>query len=197
MKVDRTITNSEGVRLLDGLRLVELGQKQHYNGCTTAKAVSMAEAASTCFESLSISNPTQFSVFGDFEKSFDLTYLEVTDQMKAAYNDFYRSAEDGAYGLAFLLLENFLDLVPCLQSARGNGFDYHLGRESEKSLLGYEPVARMEATGILKESKQNSVEKRFKEKLKRFEKYPENSTPAYVVVVEYSKSKAKVGKVNV
>ena len=81
------------------------------------------------------------------------------------------------------------------KSAKDNGFDYHMGYEAQDDFLNFSPIARLEVSGILKVSKNNSMEKRYNSKVKQIQSYS-NDSPAYVVIVGYNESMAKVGAFN-
>ena len=51
-------------------------------------------------------------------------------------------------------------------------------------------AARLEISGILKESRTNTIEKRLKDKMKQTEQSDETCLPAYISIIEFGKPKA-------
>lgn len=173
----------------------ELSRK-NFHGCNSTMANVMIESASVCFNKHFSESQVSFSVTGDFSQNFVLKYKSVDNSMIATYNDADEAAEKGAYAIAFCIIEKFTGLKPMFKSAKNNGFDYYMGYEVPDDFLNFSPIARLEVSGILKVSKNNSMEKRFNNKVKQIQSYTGNS-PAYVVIVGYNESIAKVGAFNV
>ena len=73
------------------------------------------------------------------------------------------------------------------RSCKGDGFDYWMGYRDDMLL---NRVARLEISGILKESSSNTVEKRLQIKKKQTEQSDSCCLPAYISIVEFSELKA-------
>lgn len=174
--------------------LTELENKNYY-GCNKNMLATMTESASVCFYKHNHSNPVYCSSKGDFKKDYVIKYKVVDDSMLATYNDRDRAVEDGSYSIAFAIIEDHTGLQPVFRSAKGNGFDYRIGEKAD-NIIGFEPKARLEVSGIFQSKNNNSIENRFKEKADRLSKY-KDSSPAYIVIVEYSKPQIMVGGLNV
>ena len=174
--------------------LTELENK-NYHGCNSNMLAMMTEAASVCFNKHNHSNPVCCSAKGIFTKDYIINYKTVDDSMLATYNDRDRAVEDGSYSIAFAIIEGYTGLKPWLKSAKGNGFDYHVGIDCN-NIIRFKPIARLEVSGIFKSNSNNSIENRYKEKVDRLSKY-EDSSPVYIVIVVYSKPQIKVGGLNV
>lgn len=179
---------------ISNIDLTQLENK-NYNGCNKNMLATMTESASVCFAEHKHNNPINCYIEGLFINNCDIKYKVVDDSMKATYNDRDRAVEDGSYSIAFAIIEAYTGLQPVLKSAKGNGFDYHMGNKAD-NLVGFEPKARLEVSGIFHSKSNSTIEKRYKEKFDRLSKY-NISSPAYIVIVEYSKPLIKVGGLNV
>ncbi|MBF0457952.1 MAG: hypothetical protein HQK99_08670 [Nitrospirae bacterium] len=155
-------------------------------GCGLA----FAESAGVCFEEQGHYDSVELRVEGDFEESFRLALPEVTDQMRRCYADKERATEDGAYGVAIMLILNLTDYTVVEKSRKGTAFDYWLGKKDD-----YDPFnkqARLEVSGILK-GNDSDINYRSKNKLTRLQKQV-NSLPAFIIIVEFSKPKSNIKK---
>lgn len=170
-------------------------ENQDYFGCKKSLLTTMTESASVCFNNSNHKNPVNCIADGLFTKDYIIKYKAVDESMKATYNDRDRAVEDGSYSIAFAVIEAHTGLQPMLKSAKGNGFDYRLGKKTD-NILGFDPKVRLEVSGIFHSKSSSTIEKRYKEKLDRLSKY-DISSPAYIVIVEYSKPLIKVGGLNV
>lgn len=101
-----------------------------------------------------------------------------------SHKDLPAAAEQGAYGIAFLLAEEFTDFVVIERSSKGTGFDYYLGRGSE---YPFQQAARLEVSGIV--SAPAAVDARVKAKMKQTDR-SKGTLPAYVAVVEFGQPKS-------
>ena len=82
------------------------------------------------------------------------------------------------------------DFTVIERSRKGTGFDYLLG---EKHGDFYDPKARMEVSGISKETSTNTVLARYQAKVKQTDKSDDTMFPAYISIVEFSTPKALFG----
>jgi hypothetical protein len=92
------------------------------------------------------------------------------------------------------LLKNTPNYTIIEKSRYGDGVDYWLGKENE---IPFHNSARIEISGILKESEQNSLNKRFENKTRQTNKSDETRLPAYISIIEISTPKAIFAKINV
>ncbi|MBF0556210.1 MAG: hypothetical protein HQK96_16950 [Nitrospirae bacterium] len=110
--------------------------------------------------------------------------------MRSCYCDKESATEDGAYGVAIMLILNLTDYTVIEKSRKGNAFDYWLGKKDD-----YDPFnkqARLEVSGIRKGS-DNDINNRSKIKLDRLQKR-ESPLPAFIIIVEFSKPKSNIKK---
>lgn len=124
------------------------------------------------------------------EKSIDLVKVKKTYNREDA-------VEYGAEAISFLLIRELTEYTAIERAATGTGIDYWLGRKkrSGKNIFTYSD-ARLEVSGILKETDSNTVVKRIKEKLKQT--HPTDDTfPVFISVVEFSQPHAQMVLKNV
>ncbi len=151
---------------------------------------SCAEAASVCLENQKhISGTTTMTVCGDFEIDVALTWNTVTDQMISSHRDYQDATENGAYGIAALLVDSFTDMTLVEKSWKGTGFDYWLG-EKKMSYDLFQNKAKLEVSGILCGTDRD-VLTRTNVKLKQVDRSNKN-LPAFIVVVEYNMPQSRV-----
>lgn len=149
--------------------------------------VAMVEAASVCLCDQRHSNGVDFKVNGEFKQTFSLHWPKVTPQMKAAWNDLEIATENGAYGIAILLLKKLASLPAILQSRKKTGFDYWLTDGSGNF------DARLEVSGILNGTASN-IQSRLKKKLKQTDPSDDTSLPAYAAIIEFSTPTSSIAK---
>ena len=89
---------------------------------------SMAEAAAVCLHDQGHRPGVEMPVTGSYQSRFRVIWGEVTEQMVRSWADPEFATEQGAYGLAALLIEALSDLTVLERSRKGTGFDYWLLR---------------------------------------------------------------------
>lgn len=164
-----------------------------YPGLTEAQGMVLAEAAYVCLSDQGHLTETCLEINGDIEHKAILCSSVATQQMKNTHNDEQCATEDGASGIAILILKKFKNLIVLQRSRKGRGFDYWLGKDNGSS--NFDEQFALEVTGI--RNGKERVNERLNSKLKRFERYEsrnnENeSINKYVVVIEFSKPLAKI-----
>jgi hypothetical protein len=110
--------------------------------------------------------------------------------IRKAYN-LDDAVEFGAEAIALLLIREKTEYTTIERAVRGTGIDYWLGNKNEnsKNLFSMRD-ARLEISGILKESKSNTVKNRIKTKLKQIQ--PSNHTfPVFISIIEFGNPKAE------
>lgn len=117
----------------------------------------------------------------------------VSHQMRKSHADLVQASEFGACAIAFLVVREVLDLVPVEQAERGTHVDFYLTpKRLEKSMdetLIFNQKARLEVSGLLKESQYNTVDGRTKAKLDRLEG---DGFPTFVAIVEFGGPRSKI-----
>jgi hypothetical protein len=94
---------------------------------------------------------------------------EITDEILSSWNDAREATEFGATALAILLLVKNTDFQHFIRAYQGTGIDYWLGkgRYNKKELPFTSRDGRLEISGILKESKGNTLNMRVTKKRNR------------------------------
>lgn len=115
---------------------------------------------------------------------------------KNGYKEEKKFTEKGAEAISFLLAMQYTEYEILEEALIGTGIDYWLGygENHEK----YDPLnffnARLEISGILRESPTNSFKKRIEQKKKQTNASNNTGLPAYVSVIEFSNLKAHISK---
>jgi hypothetical protein len=148
----------------------------------------MAEAAAVCLEDQGHPEAAHLAVQGGYTTSFRLIRPSVTEQMRRSYNDAEVATENGAYGVAILLIRELAGFTVVEKSRKGTGFDYWLGRDEEHP---FQNKARLEVSGI-RRGDDNTVRARVNEKRKQTRRSDPSLLQAYVIIVEFSRPLAHV-----
>ena len=157
-------------------------------GITPAYGQTLAEAASVCLEEQGHASPTEIQVFGHFESPGKLEWNIPSDQSRRCWNDDGYATEQGAYGIAALLVEH-CGLEVVLRSKKKTGFDFWLGPLNEENTL-FQVLARLEVSGI-RSGDATTIDTRVRQKLKQTSP-SDGKLPAIVVVVEFGNPIAKI-----
>jgi len=130
-------------------------------------------------------------VYGEQRETVEIRWTgEVTGELRKAYGDLVRATDNGAVALALLLIREFTEYTTVEQAAIGTTIDYYLSAKPPNSTLIFNNTARLEVSGILWESKTNTVDSRVKSKLERLK--ADNGLPTFIVVVEFSQPWTKM-----
>ena len=112
-----------------------------------------------------------------------------SDTIGRTYADEQSCVERAAVSVSILLALQQTPYTIIERARRGTGFDYMLG---DKNDIFFLPKARLEVSGISKETHGNTIGSRFKGKKAQVEKaHYMAELPAYVSIVEFSTPKAK------
>jgi len=162
-------------------------------GVTPAFGDALAEAGAICFDSQNHSVGVELKVNGTFEARYQVFWQQVTDQMLRCWNDAEYTTEQGAYGVAFLLVLDLTEYTVIEKARKGSGFDYWLGRGEDSRRLPFQNVARLEVSGI-RSGDDSLVRARVSEKLRQVAPSDITKLPAYILVVEFGSPLSKVVK---
>jgi hypothetical protein len=159
------------------------------------RAATFAEACAVCLNyhkhPYGVVLSTQLTTNNTTEYKFEIQNWGIVDTiMIASWQDPKEVAEDGATGLAFLLIYELTNFTVIERSWGGTGVDYWLGYKDD---ILFERKARLEISGLL-EASSSRVKARVKEKLKQTKLSDSLENPAYIIVVEFSKPLAQVVK---
>lgn len=153
-----------------------------------ALGISLAEAAGVCLESQGHSSDVELQVLGFINGTFSLSWPQITEQARRAWNDDRTATEWGAAGVAALLVDRNLPHTPIEVSRQGTGFDFWLGSESDSP---FEATAILEVSGV-RRGNSSVVGRRVREKLRQVEKSLNLGLATYIVVIEFGTPLAEV-----
>ena len=113
---------------------------------------------------------------------------EVNDALLLSHFDEKRTTDFGAMGVAVLLASKLTNYTHFISSPTNNGYDFEL--LTDDNGVNFIP-ARLEISGIRRETPQNTVESRLKTKEKQILNSANDGTICYISIIEFSKPKAK------
>lgn len=157
---------------------------------TPAFGAALAEAGAICLNDQGHALGAFIRVVGSYNRSFALFWAMPTDQMRRCWNDVDYTTEQGAYGIALMLMQRLTGFTVVERSRRGTGFDYWLGEASDGAGLPFQKLARLEVSGIRRGSR-SQIQARVTLKLAQVQTSGELE-PAYVAVIEFSQPLAWV-----
>lgn len=149
----------------------------------------MAEAAGVCLESQGHTPGARLAVSGGNRRSYSLQWPPINAQSRRTWNDPEEATENGAGGIAALLIIQETGYVPIERSMKGAGIDYWLGDADDATDLEYK--ARLEVSGI-RRGDNRTVRARMQQKLAQTDPSDPSGLPAYVIVVEFGRPQAEV-----
>lgn len=153
-------------------------------GLTPVYSAALAEASAVCLASQGHDSGVVLEVTGDMTETLCLHWPEVTEQMQRCWHDEEYTTEQGAYGIACLLIQRLTPFTIIERSIKGTGFDYWLGDKADPAALPFQRRVRLEVSGI-RRGNANRIRARVEQK-KRQTQRSDGSLPAYVIVVEFS-----------
>ena len=100
-------------------------------------------------------SPTSISIDGMEKENMDILWKDTfNEQMDRCYADHQDNTEMAAIGISVLLAKQITGYTIISRSRKGTGFDYTLGDCNDEL---YIPKARLEISGIEKESLVNTI----------------------------------------
>lgn len=154
----------------------------------------LSENCIVAMENNNHSSGCKLSVTGDSTLDFQISWAKTVN--KAGYKEEKKITEHAAETIAFFLTKSLTEYSVVEESRIGTGVDYWLGYNSSSEK--YDPKnffqARLEISGINKETPTNTLEKRVKEKKEQTKPTDHLKLPAYISVVEFSTPKAHFSK---
>ncbi len=150
----------------------------------------LAFAAAVCLEDRRHAQGVMLSVRGNFEEELALRWPATSDQVLREWGDSQEATENGAVGVAILLIATLTDYHIVQRSYKNTGIDYWLGLKEDRL---FQQAARLEVSGI-RRGDNKQVDARVNTKLKQTERSERSGLPAFVVVVEFGEPVAVVVK---
>ena len=179
-------------RILFGVESITLESITSINALALGYATAMLEAAIVCFNDQGHSSNTILPVtISGEEDKVELVlewYLDISDNIQKSYQEPNRTTDYGAMCVAVLLSINLIENCSAVEPTIGNnGFDFYLcDEDDELNFL----IARLEVSGIRKETARNTVAKRVKVKKTQTSRSDHSGLPAYICVTEFGAPKA-------
>jgi hypothetical protein len=136
----------------------------------------------------------KLTVEGDTKTDFNLEWNK--NVKTAGYKEPKKIIEHAAETISFFLSSKFTEYKVVEEALIGTGIDYWLGYDELHKQYNSKNFiqARLEISGINKESITNSLKRRVKEKKEQSKTSDYSKLPAYISVVEFSTPKAFFGK---
>ena len=149
----------------------------------------MAEAASVCLDDQGHHSGVNMEVDGNYSQDFEVSFATPTDQMKRTWADEEFATEQGAYGIAALLVEELTAFRLVERSRKGTGFDYWLSDQGDSGPL-FQYKLRLEVSGIRNDTG-GQINSRIKLKTRQIRGVP-SRLPGIVVVVEFGAPQSRM-----
>jgi hypothetical protein len=170
---------------------LELGRLREGYPCLTPESgLRLARAGSICLEERKHTRGVSLGVTGDYKTEVSLGWPETNEQVRREWSDPQEATENGACGIAILLVGVLTDYHVVQRSWKGTGFDYWLGLKDD---LMFQNAARLEVSGIRKGGIK-LIESRVNTKMNQVKRSDSLKIPAFVVVVEFDCPIAAVHK---
>lgn len=127
-------------------------------------------------------SPTPLNISGITEQTSLLHWEDnYTEQMARTHADMQETTELAAVCVSIAVTQKITGYTVIERSRKGTGFDYVLG-DAEECFF---PKARLEISGIAKESLTNTIEGRFRQKALQTSVSDNTNLPAYISIVEF------------
>lgn len=102
------------------------------------------------------------------------------------------AVEYGAEAVSMVAIYEFTPYRAIGRSVKTTGIDYRLSTNKNPAILFTNEDARLEISGILRETSNNGIQKRLRQKARQSMQSDDTKLPVYVVVVEFSVPMARM-----
>ena len=160
-------------------------------GLTPSIGAYFAEAAATCLEEQAHSPGVWMKLDGDCDHRLKVLWLidGNRNQRMRAWGDPDVATEQGAYGIAALIVATLSEYTILERSRKGTGFDYWLGKKDSVMPL-FQDKARLEVSGM-RRGDDRAVEARVRAK-ERQVRPSDARLPILVAVIEFGSPRTRV-----
>jgi hypothetical protein len=166
--------------------------KDGFPGITPILGATCYEACMVCLHRNNHADGVLLELHGDNKATISLVWEDhFDDQTDRAWQDQEYTTEHGAICISVMLIKKCTDYTIIERSRKSTGFDYWLGKKDE---IPFQNSARLEISGIFKETEQNTIGKRLKIKKKQTNQSDETRLPAYISIIEFGKPQAIFAK---
>ncbi|OZI05092.1 hypothetical protein BWI93_27280 [Siphonobacter sp. BAB-5385] len=175
-------------KLFVTMSIVVLEDFSRVSSLTPGYCSHMAESAAHCLYSQGHASGISLAVSNqDGDTSLELKWNIPNDErLNKTYRDRKKTTDFGAMAITVHMVCEYTPFDEILLSETGDGVDMWLSNTNESFGLG----ARLEISGILKETQTNKPQYRLSVKKKQTEASDSTNIPAYVSIVEFSKPAA-------
>jgi len=171
---------------MDTLRLSDI--KQGLPGISRIEGANLYENCIVALHNCGHSSPVTLHVEGLNKTEYSILWEEsFNETLERTYKDEQSLIERAAVCLGVSIALKQTPFTVIERSRKGTGFDYMLG---DKDDIFFMPKARLEISGINKESTKNRLSTRYRAKAKQTQKSRQTMLPAYVSVIEFATPKA-------
>jgi hypothetical protein len=165
--------------------------KDGLNNISPAFGTLFAEAAAVRLTLGGHKSGVILSIQGDFKEDFVLEWSQEIGQIeKNSWGDLKEAVEYGATAISMLLMLDLTTFDSFKREDQLEGTDFELRNQSKSSIK--DEKAKLEISGILKETQENKVNIRVKIKERKIKKRGNPNQQVYIVVVEFGTPKAKI-----
>jgi hypothetical protein len=166
--------------------------KRGFPGISVALCNVCYEASMVCLHRNNHTDGVLLALNGNVETTVILNWEDYfNEQIDRAWQDQHYCTEHGAVCLSVMLVKEYTEYTIIERSRIGTGFDYWLAKDDD---ILFQKSARLEISGIFKESESNTADKRFAIKTKQTNQSDETKLPAYISIIEFSNPKAIFAK---
>ncbi|MCL6648339.1 MAG: hypothetical protein K6U89_08405 [Chloroflexi bacterium] len=160
-------------------------------GITSHVGAYYAEAATVCLEEADHHSGVQLRIDGDCDHVLRLLWNSSgnTEQRDRSWHDDQEATENGAYGIAVLLITELADYTVVERAQKGPGFDFWLGKKDSADTF-FQDKARLEVSGI-RRGDDRIIAARVRRKMEQISR-SDREAPGVVVVVEFGSPRARV-----
>lgn len=179
--------------------IVDLGELPMVTRAVTPSvAGTMREACIISLDSHGHCSGVQFTVVnGGKAEMVNIVWSDqITQEMRNYFRDGKYNVDHAACAISLMIVPAFTEFTAAVKSRGGDGVDFFL--VGSDPTLFFNGGAYLEVSGILAESKTNSVDSRIQTKTKRIRKLPGSpinqgdDSPIYICVVEFSRPWSKL-----
>ena len=170
-------------------RIISLSDsKKGFPGIEPASAHYFYNACMVCLHLSNHSSNVLMELMGDNNCTIQLQWDNYfNEQIERSFKDIDEATEFGAICITAMLVIEFTGYTIIERSKKTTGFDYYLGNPNNRP---FEKSARLEISGIFKESENNNIRKRYMKKKSQTNQSDHMRLPAYISIIEFSKPKA-------
>jgi len=180
------------------MKIINLDKLQEgLPGLTPIVGAYCMEAAKVCLIRGGHSSGVVLLVQGNFEEKLKIFWKEpLNPSAFLTWAEEAHAATYAAMGIAFLLAQELLGYTIFEESRYGTGIDYWMGKGElqEKKPTYFQKEARLEISGISKETPSNTINMRVNKKKKQMSPSDKSNLPGWVIVVEFGTPKSKIAK---